>query len=85
LSESRKTEVRENIAAYCLAQLGKYYNLNFLNSKTEDSFYCSQLAYLAYLKNGIDLNTDRGVPHVPGSHSIIFPQELWSGCVNKKA
>ena len=85
LSEGRKTAVRENVAAYCLAQLGKHYNLNFLNSKTEDSFYCSQLAYVAYLKNGIDLNTDLGVPHVPGSHSIIFPQELWSGCVNKRA
>jgi len=84
-SESEKADIRENVAKYCLAQSGKPYNLNFLNSKTEDAFYCSQLAYLAYLKNGINLNTDLGVPHVPGTHSIIFPQEIWSGCVKKKA
>lgn len=85
LLENRKVRIRESVARYCLAQAGKPYNLNFLNSKTVKSFYCSQLVYLAYLKNGIDLNTDHGVPHVPGTHTIIFPQELWSGCVNKRA
>lgn len=85
LSENKKAEIRDSVAKYCVAQAGKPYNLNFLNSKTEDTFYCSQLVYLAYLKNGINLNTDLGVPHVPGTHSIIFPQEIWSGCVNKRA
>ena len=85
LAENKKAEIRESVARYCLAQTGKPYNLNFPNSKTEDTFYCSHLVYLAYLKNGIDLNTDLGVPHIPGMHSVIFPQELWSGCVNKKA
>ncbi len=85
LSENKKIKVRESVAKYCLAQAGKPYNLNFLNSKTTKAFYCSQLVYLAYLKNGIDLNTDTGAPHVPGTHTIIFPQELWSGCVHKRA
>ena len=85
LSETKKAGIREKVAQYCIAQAaaGKPYNLNFLNSKTEEAFYCSQLAYLAYLKSGIDVNTNLGVPHVPGTHSIIFPQEIWSGCVNK--
>jgi len=85
LAEDKKTETRELVAAYCLAQAGKHYNLNFLDSTTEDRFYCSHLAYLAYLKNGINVNTDQGVPHVPGTHSIVFPQEIWIGCVKKRA
>jgi uncharacterized protein YycO len=84
-SESEKADIRENVAQYCLAQSGKSYNLNFMNSKTEDTFYCSQLAYMAYLKQGINVNTNLGIPHIPGTNSIIFPQEIWSGCVNKKA
>jgi hypothetical protein len=84
LTEQKENEIRQAVAGYCLAQAEarKPYNLNFLNSKTEDAFYCSQLAYQAYLKHGIDLNTGMGVPDVPGTESIIFPQEIWSGCVH---
>jgi uncharacterized protein YycO len=87
LSESRKTEIRESVAQYCLAQAaaGKPYNLDFFNANTEDAFYCSHLAYMAYLKQGINLNTNLGIPHIPGTTNIIFPQEIWSGCVNRKA
>jgi uncharacterized protein YycO len=85
LAESRKAEIRENVARYCMAQAGKPYNMNFLNSKTEDTFYCSQLVCLAYLNSGINLLTELGVPLFPGTHSIIFPQEIWGGCMNKKA
>ncbi len=82
LSEQKEKEIRQAVAAYCIAQAAakKPYNLNFFNSRTEDAFYCSQLAYLAYLKHGVDLNTGMGVPDVPGTESIIFPQEIWSGC-----
>jgi uncharacterized protein YycO len=66
------------------AKARKPYNLNFLNSKTEKAFYCSQLAYKAYLRDGIDLNTEKGVPKIPGTKSIIFPQEIWSGCAHKR-
>jgi uncharacterized protein YycO len=79
-------EVRESVAEYCLQQasLSKPYNLNFLDSSTENSFYCSQLAYMAYLKNGIDLNTQIGIAEIPGTKTIIFPQEIWSGCYHRK-
>jgi hypothetical protein len=87
LDEARVTEVRERVAAYCLeqAQLRKPYNLNFLDSSTREAFYCSQLAYAAYLRQGIDLNTGMGIPSIPGTESIIFPQEIWSGCEHRRA
>ncbi|HAK87984.1 MAG TPA: hypothetical protein DHV16_11285 [Nitrospiraceae bacterium] len=87
LSETEITGIREAVAAYCLrqAELEKPYNMNFLDSTTEDAYYCSQLAYLAYFKHGIDLNTGKGIPEIPGTERIIFPQEIWSGCGHKKA
>ena len=83
---SQADAVRERVASYCLeqARLEKPYNLNFLRSSTEDAFYCSQLPYMAYLKEGIDLNTGRGIPHIPGTGNVILPQEIWDGCVHKR-
>lgn len=85
-SEDAEAKIRKSVANYCLAQADarKPYNINFLNSQTEDAFYCSQLAYKAYLRHGIDLNTGRGVPDIPGTDSVVFPQEIWSGCPNHK-
>jgi len=83
--EEKKAEVREKIAAYCLAQVGKPYNANYFNPFTEEAFYCSQLAYLAYLPHGIDLNTELGVPDLPPTRSIIYPQEIWHGFPHKRA
>jgi len=86
LTEEERNEIRQGVAGYCLAQVeaAKPYNLNFFDSRTENAFYCSQLAYRAYQLHGIDLNTGMGVPDIPGSQSIIFPQELWSGCAHKR-
>ena len=82
--EEKEATVREAIAAYCLSQVGKPYNANYFNPQTEESFYCSQLAYLAYLPHGIDLNTELGVPDLPPTRSIIYPQEIWSGFPHKR-
>ncbi|HJR81519.1 MAG TPA: YiiX/YebB-like N1pC/P60 family cysteine hydrolase [Anaerolineales bacterium] len=79
LSENEECELRARVAAYCLAQAGKPYNLNFLNVETEESFYCSQLAYKAYQTIGIDLNTGLAIEQIPGTNAIIYPQEIWSG------
>lgn len=84
LTSRQEEAVRESVAEYCLAQIGKPYNIDFLDSSTEDSFYCSQLAYKAYLKKDIDLNTGKGVPQIPGTGSIIFPQEVWESCIHKR-
>jgi len=85
LSPEEDTRVRLGVAGYCLSQVGKHYNLNFFDSDTEECFYCSQLAYKAFLPFGVDLNTGQGVPNLPGTGGIVFPQEIWSGCHNRRA
>jgi hypothetical protein len=85
LAEVEEEELRGRVAAYCLAQLGKPYNLNFTDSETEAAFYCSQLAYKAYQQVGINLNTGLALEQVAGTNKIIFPQEIWSGCPHRAA
>ena len=85
LAPDEERRIREDIAAYCLAQVGKPYNLNFLNPEREDAFYCSQLAYKAYQRHGINLNTGVGVPNVPGTEAIIFPNEIWCGLPHERS
>ena len=79
ISEEQEHEMRKRVAQYCLSQLGKPYNLNFLNAETEDAFYCSQLAYKAYQQIGIDLNTGLAMEQLPGTNAIVYPQEIWNG------
>jgi uncharacterized protein YycO len=90
LSSEEEAGIRKRVAMYCIrqAEAKKPYNAMFIDSKTENAFYCSQLAYKAYLKEGIDLNTGKGVPdlpNLPGMESIVFPQEIWSGCRHERA
>lgn len=87
IDTSRAMEIREDVASYCIkqAELNKPYNLNFFNSSTESALYRSQLAYKAYLRNGIDLNFGAKVFQIPGTKSIILPQEIWDGCRHEKA
>ena len=87
IDPARAVAIREDVAAYCIrqAELNKPYNLNFFDSDTEGSFYCSQLAYRVYLRNGIDLNTGASVWSIFGTEKIILPQEIWDGCVHEKA
>ena len=84
-SEETETQIREMVGGYCVDQLGKPYNLNFPDSENENAFYCSQLAYMAYLACGIDLNTDSSVINIPGTSNIVFPQDIWNACVHEKA
>jgi hypothetical protein len=84
-SPEEETEMRIRVAEYCLAQVGKPYNLNFLNTETEDAFYCSQLAYKAYQQIGIDLNTGLAMEQLPGTNTIVYPQEIWNGFSHRAA
>ncbi|HMB21177.1 MAG TPA: YiiX/YebB-like N1pC/P60 family cysteine hydrolase [Anaerolineales bacterium] len=85
LSESEEFEMRSTLAKYCLAQVGKPYNLNFLNTETEEAFYCSQLAYKAYEQVGINLNTGLAMEQLPGTNAIVYPQEIWDGFHHRAA
>ncbi|MDR4498292.1 MAG: hypothetical protein MRK02_10295 [Candidatus Scalindua sp.] len=86
LSDEKKQQIRLDVAQYCLDQARdkKPYNLNFLDSDTEEAFYCSQLVYKAYIRHGINLNTEKEVPKIPFTKSIVFPQEVWATCKEKK-
>jgi hypothetical protein len=85
VTEEEQVEMRSRVAAYCLAQVRKPYNLNFLNAETEASFYCSQLAYKAYQQIGIDLNTGLAMEQFPRTNAIIYPQEIWNGFPHREA
>ncbi len=85
LSAEEEMHMRMTVAQYCLSQVGKSYNLNFLNAETEEAFYCSQLVYKAYQQIGINLNTGLAMEQMPGTNAIIYPQEIWGGCVHRKA
>ncbi len=87
LSDEKELQIRLNVAQYCLDQArdGKPYNLNFLDSETEKAFYCSQLAYKAYIRHGINLNTEKKIPKIPFTKSIVFPQEAWAACREKRS
>ena len=85
ISEEEQAEMRKRVANYCLAQVGKPYNLNFLNAETEESFYCSQLAYKAYQQIGVDLNTGLAMEQLPGTNNIVYPQEIWDGFSHREA
>lgn len=85
LSEGEEFEMRAAVAKYCLAQVGKPYNLNFLNPETEEAFYCSQLAYKAYEQVGINLNTGLAMEQLPGTNAIVYPQEIWDGFSHRAA
>ena len=74
LSEEEEYEMREKVGEYCLAQVGKSYNINFLNAETEVSFYRESSVQI-----GIDLNTGLAMEQLPGTNYIIYPQEIWDG------
>jgi uncharacterized protein YycO len=77
--------MRTAIASYTLAQVGKPYNLNFLNAEADNAFYCSQLAYKAYQHVGINLNTGLAMEQLPGANQIIYPQEIWDGFAHRQS
>ena len=84
LAPGEETRIRESVAEFCLAQVGKGYNPVYPLAETDDWFYCSQLVYRAYQAHGIDLNCNRGVPRGPGLNQIIFPEEIWQACPHRR-
>lgn len=82
----QEIQIRIAAARYCFRQAKeeKPYNLNFLESETDEAFYCSQLAYKAYKTNNINLNTNKSIPSIPFTNGIVFPQEVWAECKGKK-
>lgn len=83
-NRKKEIQVREAIAQYCLAQVGKPYNVNYFNPQTEEAFYCSQLAYLAYLPHGINLIPSLGF-RICRTRKVLFSRKRFgadSPCKN---
>jgi uncharacterized protein YycO len=55
------------------------YNFDFLNKGREDALYCSQLPWKAYQRQGLDLETERGVlsRFLPGAERVVTPDDLY--------
>lgn len=85
-SPHEQMRIRAAVADYCLSQAAarKPYNWRFWDSEREDAFYCSQLAYKAYQPFEVNLNSEYGVPDLTLLRSVVFPQEVWSGCVHRR-
>lgn len=85
-SPALERAMRFEVARFCERQVAdrRPYNINFFDSYTTEAFYCSQLAYMAYRRHGVDLNTGAGIPSLPGVGSIIFPTEVWLACRQRR-
>ena len=70
--------VREAVRAFVLDQVGKPYNMNFLEPEQEHVFYCSQLVWAAFHKAGVDLHPKfTAWLHSLLPHRVITPEEVW--------
>ena len=76
--------IRMAVGEYCLGQVGRSYNLNFLDPDDDTEFYCSQLAYKAYRPFGVNLNTDACVSGFLNTRRIVYPQEIWDECHHRR-
>jgi len=85
LTRDEEDQIRGSVVEYCLEHLHMPYNLNFFDPDRDDAFYCSQLAYKAYLPHGINLNTGLFMEQLPGTNCIIYPQEIALSCHFVKA
>lgn len=88
LSPQEERRIRTGVADYCLAQVGKPYNANFLNTVTDEAFYCSQLIYLAYCDVGVDLGVSpvRLLTEPRDTQSkplLILPNTLMDNCTHR--
>ena len=86
LSPEEEERIRRGVADYCLGQAakGRAYNINIFDLENTARFYCSQLIYHAYLRFGIDLNCNIGVPTALGLDRIVFPEEIWRACPTRR-
>lgn len=86
LQPAEEDRIRLAVANYCLAQAAanRPFNFDLFNANRPDRTYCSQLIAEAYRGEGIELDTNIGVPTAPIFAHAVFPQELWNGCVHRR-
>lgn len=86
LSSAEEDRIRASVAEYCLAQAAadKPFNFDFFDATRPDRTYCSQLIADAYRREGIELDSNIGVPTARIFARAVFPQELWNGCPHRR-
>ncbi|MDR1015605.1 MAG: hypothetical protein LBL86_11620 [Coriobacteriales bacterium] len=63
------------VADWCHGHLGKPYSIEFFDTASRDTFYCSKLVWAGFLDcYGIDLNTEEY--SIPGVGDAVHPMEL---------
>ncbi len=48
----------ESVVSYATAQIGKSYNMDFINKWDEEKFYCTQLVWASYQHVGIEIDSN---------------------------
>lgn len=83
---AEEDRIRAAVANDCLAQAAadKPFNFDFFDATRPDRTYCSQLIADAYRREGIELDSNLGVPTARIFAQAVFPQELWNGCVHRR-
>lgn len=86
ISADREVQIRENVLAYCMAQVAeaKPYNLDFFNPETDGAFYCTQLLYKAYQTQGINLHVHKGDEAASLLAPLVLPEDIWNACLKKE-
>ena len=86
LDAAAQDRIRIAVADYCLAQAAadKPFNFDFFDATKPDRTYCSQLIAEAYRREGIELDSNIGVPTARIFARAVFPQELWNGCEHRR-
>lgn len=83
------TEVRDQAASYAEGkadQVSPYvlYNTNFYDKESEDKFYCSQLVWKAYQRQGIDLEVNFGIMTTLFG-PVVTPDDIFYSISNGKS
>lgn len=86
LLATEEDRVRASVADWCLAQSAedRPFNFNLLDASNPERAYCSQLIAEAYRREGIDLDSNIGVPKASIFRKAVFPEEIWNASVHRR-
>lgn len=73
---SATDENKKNAVEFCKSQLGKSYILDFAKHTSVDTkrWYCSELVWASYKREGIDIETQSWFPNEPG----VSPRDVYN-------
>ncbi|MEP7098821.1 MAG: hypothetical protein ABI748_14265 [Dokdonella sp.] len=86
LTAAEENRIRTSVADWCLAQSAedRPFNFNLLDATNPERAYCSQLIAEAYRREGIDLDSNIGVPRASIFRKAVFPEEIWNASEHRR-